>query len=144
MSRELPWRQQIHEAKAAWIVERHDDTGRHPEYNVIVQTGRRRASVNGRIFGQVNAERTRHSEMHQQRFVRGQRGQQILGAPGQRVDGLPFEPRPETARKRTPQVGATKVDADDFLIREVGLELTARRLDFREFRHVVRIIRPRR
>jgi hypothetical protein len=137
VARELQRRQQIHEAKAAWIVERDDGTGRHPENDMIVQTGRRCASVD---FGPVDPKRARHAEVHQQRLVRGQRSQEILGAPGQRVDGLPFEPRAKTTRKRTAKVGATQIDADDLLVREMGLELTAHRFDFREFRHAVRII----
>jgi len=86
-----------------------------------------------------DAERTRHTQMHQQHIARPKIGQEIFRAPADTCDGLPLEPRHKILLQRKPQIAAPRLGFDNQRTLHRRLQPAADSFDFGEFRHDARI-----
>ena len=126
MARQLARRHEIHHPEAARVVEDHRGARRHVKDHVVVRVGR----LGGRAALALDAKPAGHAEVHQQRLVRRQLGDEILAAPTQRPDRPAGQARREIARKRTPEVPAPQLDALEARAFHGGRDLAADLFDF--------------
>jgi hypothetical protein len=83
----------------------------------------------------IDAEAAGHAEMHDQNLAVIEPGEQILGAPVQRLNLPPFEPLREMVRKREAQVFPPLLDIGEAIADKDWHQALPHCLDFREFRH---------
>ncbi len=132
----LLWREQHHVAEAARIVV--GDAGAACEMKDHVIMGRIAPARDVRLadgLAVIDAKGAAHAEMHEQRRAIVEPGEQILAAPLQRLDTLPFEARRKILRKRKAQIAARQLDFLENAAFENGGKPAAHGLDFGKLRH---------
>ena len=79
----------------------------------------------GEPIGMVDAEAPGHAEMHHQHFAVVEPGEQIFGAPVERLYLPPGQPRAEILGQRNAQIGAPLLDARERVADQHGLQSPA-------------------
>ncbi len=128
-------RDEQHEAEAARVVVGDAGAVFHMEDDVIVD----RAPVAGMMEAAgdlpLDAERAAHAEMHDERLVPVEIGQQIFGPPPQGENASACEPRGEVLREGEAQIRAPLLDAQESRALERGREAPPHSLDLGQFGH---------
>ena len=75
--------------------------------------------------------------MHDEHLAVVEPGQEIFGAPVERLDLSPFQPLAEALRQGKAQIGAPLLHAREGVAHENGLQAPAYGLDFRQLWHGV-------
>ena len=78
-----------------------------------------------------DAERARHTQMHQQHIARGEVGHQIFGSPSEPGHGLAGQPRDKILLEWKPQVFPPRLRFHDFRPLHHRLQSATDGLDFR-------------
>ena len=98
-----------------------DDPRRHLEHDVIVTAGVHRLAD----AAALDAKRSRHPEVHDQRVTGGQGREQIFGAPVEAEHRPPLQSRGESSGERGPEIRPPQEDAHESRAGHRRLELAA-------------------
>ena len=82
----------------------------------------------------LDPKRSGHTEMHDERFVRGKDRDQVFGAPIQATYRAPSQSRGKARRERRPEIGPPEKDTDEPRALHRRCQLAADGLDLWELR----------
>ncbi len=136
---EIGSRRDVHEAKAPGIVINDARARREMKDNVIVRGVLGPVVVEGaghQRLVSLDAKRSTHAQMHDQRGAIIEVADQVLGPTPQRIDAPACQASLEISRKREAQIRAPLLHGDNRRSAHGGIESPANSLDFWKFRHV--------